>query len=117
MASDAPEQLLFVYGSLKRGQANHAQLQGARFVGAARTLAQYALRSIDGYPALVPGNLAVLGELYRIATLDLAQLDEFEGDGYRRQAIELEGGARALGYVAVVPSAGVPHPAAEWPAR
>ena len=116
MTADAPEQLLFVYGSLKRGQANHAQLGWALFVGVARTAPCFALRMIDGYPALVPGQRAVLGELYRIATLDLVRLDEFEGDGYRREAIELETGARALGYVAQVPSAGVPHPADEWPA-
>jgi gamma-glutamylaminecyclotransferase len=113
--ADAPEQLLFVYGSLKRGQANHAQLGDARFVGAARTEARFALRIIDGYPALVPGERAVLGELYRIATLELGRLDEFEGDGYLRQEIELESGARALGYVARVSSAGVTYPSAEWP--
>ena len=115
MAAGAPEQLLFVYGSLKRGQANHAQLGNAVFVGLARTRPAFALRVIDGYPALVPGQSAVLGELYRIATDDLGRLDEFEGGGYRRRTIELEAGALALAYVAVAPSDGVPFTADEWP--
>ncbi|MES1178423.1 MAG: gamma-glutamylcyclotransferase family protein [Myxococcales bacterium] len=116
MTVDAPEQQLFVYGSLKRGHANHAQLGRASFLALARTRPLYALRVIDGYPALVPGQRAVLGELYRIAALDLLRLDEFEGDGYRRVPVELDTGERALGYVARVPSAGVAFPGDEWPA-
>ena len=116
MTTNLPTHLLFVYGSLKRGQANHAELGRALFVGAARTQPAFALRVIDGYPALVPGQRAVHGELYRIAMPDLSHLDEFEGDGYRREELELEAGVRALGYVATRPSAGVPHPADEWPA-
>ncbi len=108
--------LLFVYGSLKRGQANHAELGHAAFVAVARTLPQFALRMIDGYPALVPGERAVLGELYRIETANLSALDEFEGAGYRRQEIELEAGTWALSYLAVLPHAGVPLAADEWPA-
>lgn len=115
MAADAPDQLLFVYGSLKRGQVNHAELGSARFVGHTQTRPAFALRVIDGYPALVPGQHAVLGELYRIATGDLARLDEFEGPGYRRQAIELEGGSAALSYVATAPASGEPYPRDEWP--
>lgn len=116
MMSGAP-QLLFVYGSLKRGQANHAQLGRAVFVAVARTLPHFALRMIDGYPALVPGRRAVWGELYRIETYDLSDLDEFEGAAYRRRAIELEGGTDALAYLAVASNAGDPHPADEWPGR
>jgi len=115
VTAGAPEHLLFVYGSLKRDQANHAQLGSARFVGLARTRPVFSLRTIDGYPAMVPGQLSVRGELYRIATGDLKRLDEFEGTGYRRQEIELETGAQVLGYMAVAPNAGVPHPTDEWP--
>jgi gamma-glutamylcyclotransferase (GGCT)/AIG2-like uncharacterized protein YtfP len=116
VTAEASEHLLFVYGSLKRRQANHVQLGSGVFVGPARTQPAFALRMINGYPALVPGLRAVSGELYRIATGDLLHLDEFEGAGYRRQEIELEAGSLALAYVAVEPSAGVPHPADEWPA-
>jgi gamma-glutamylcyclotransferase (GGCT)/AIG2-like uncharacterized protein YtfP len=116
MTDGAPEQLLFVYGSLKRGQANQGRLGRASFVGIIRTSPHFALRMVDGYPALVPGYRAVLGELYRINTEDLSALDEFEGSDYRRGAIELEDGRRALAYLALEPGAGEPLPGDEWPA-
>lgn len=105
--------LLFVYGSLKRGQANHHELEGAELVGEVRTAPAFALRSIDGYPALVPGELGIAGELYRVE--GFARLDEFEGDGYVRRELELSGGQRAQGYLAAVPDAGNPLPGDQWP--
>jgi len=107
--------LLFAYGSLKRGQTNQRELHAAEYLAVARTQPQFALRIIDGYPALVPGSRAIVGELYRIAASALPALDEFEGDAYVRQEIELEGQLRALAYLARVPDAGVPHPRDEWP--
>jgi len=107
--------LLFVYGSLKRGRANHSELQAAEYVATVRTAPRFALRVIDGYPALVPGSRAILGELYRIRSSALPALDEFEGPGYVRQEIELEGAVLALSYWARVPGTGVPYPGDEWP--
>jgi gamma-glutamylaminecyclotransferase len=106
--------LLFVYGSLKRGRANHRQLQAAQYLAPARTAARFGLRVIDGYPALVPGSRAIVGELYRIAAALLPELDEFEGPGYVRQQIDLDGGERALAYLARIPDAGAPYPGDEW---
>jgi gamma-glutamylcyclotransferase (GGCT)/AIG2-like uncharacterized protein YtfP len=111
----SPTCLLFVYGSLKRGQANHRELGGARFVRAARTTAAFALREIAGYPALVSGQRAITGELYEVSTASLSELDEFEGDGYDRSEIELGCGARAIAYLARAPAAGVPLDLDEWP--
>jgi gamma-glutamylcyclotransferase (GGCT)/AIG2-like uncharacterized protein YtfP len=70
---------------------------------------------IDGYPALVPGSRAIVGELYRIAADALPALDQFEGKSYARQEIELASGQRALAYLARVPEAGAPYPGDEWP--
>ncbi|MEI9940836.1 MAG: gamma-glutamylcyclotransferase family protein [Pseudomonadota bacterium] len=106
--------LLFVYGSLKRGRANHHQLHAAEFLTTARTAPRFALRVIDGYPALVPGSRAIIGELYRVATSALASLDEFEGSAYVRQQIELEDAEPALAYLSSVPSAGAAYPGDEW---
>lgn len=92
--------LLFVYGSLKRGESNHHELTGARFVAEARTLPCFALRLCDGYPALVPGTTSISGELFELETARLASLDRFEGAAYERREIELEGGRRAIAYVA-----------------
>jgi gamma-glutamylcyclotransferase (GGCT)/AIG2-like uncharacterized protein YtfP len=106
---------LFVYGSLKRGRANHPMLHAATYLATAHTAPNFALRVIDGYPALVPGSRVIAGELYRIAGDALAPLDEFEGPGYVRQEIELAGRERAFAYLASIPAAGAPHPGDEWP--
>lgn len=105
-----------MYGSLKRGRANHHELHAAEFVAAARTAQGFALRMIHGYPALVPGTRAISGELYRVPLSALAALDEFEGSDYVRQAIDLDGSQGALAYLSRVPEAGAPYPGDEWPA-
>lgn len=107
-------QLLFVYGSLKRGQANHEQLRSAEYLSRARTAACFALRVIEGYPALVPGTRAIEGELYRIGASALHLLDEFEGPGYVRREVELDGNQRALAYLAVAPDAGATYSGDDW---
>ena len=106
--------LLFVYGSLKRGHANHGQLAGARFVAEARTVPRFALRVIAGYPALVPGAQAILGELFELNNAGLAALDEFEGNDYVREEVELEAFGPALAYLSRTPTAGAPYSANEW---
>jgi gamma-glutamylaminecyclotransferase len=110
-----PSCVLFVYGSLKRGQPNHQELKGARFIGAERTAEAFALRLIAGYPGLVSGGRAILGELYELPLQTLSELDEFEGEGYLRREIELASGARAIAYLACAPEAGTPLAASEWP--
>jgi gamma-glutamylcyclotransferase (GGCT)/AIG2-like uncharacterized protein YtfP len=107
--------LLFVYGSLKRGRTHERELHAATYLGVAHTAPRFALRVIDGYPALVPGSRTIVGELYRVRASALAALDEFEGPGYVRQEIELEGGQRAFAYLSNVPQAGAPYPGDEWP--
>jgi gamma-glutamylcyclotransferase (GGCT)/AIG2-like uncharacterized protein YtfP len=107
--------LLFVYGSLKRGQANHRELHGARFVAAVRTVPAFALREVAGYPALVPGDRAIAGELYELAVGSLVELDEFEGEGYLRRQIELAGHVSAIAYLARDSDAGRPLSLVEWP--
>lgn len=114
----APENasvVLFVYGSLKRGQANHGQLRGARFMRAARTERAFALRELAGFPALVPGDSVVLGELYAVACTDLPRLDEFEGEAYQRGAVRLADGETAIAYLARSAYAGAPWSGDEWP--
>lgn len=112
---DARDCLLFVYGSLKRGGTNHHQLRAAEYLAEARTAPGFALRLIAGYPALVAGSEAVLGELYRIPNSALPALDEFEGDAYVRREVELGSGQRALAYLSRVPEAGESYPGNEWP--
>jgi gamma-glutamylcyclotransferase (GGCT)/AIG2-like uncharacterized protein YtfP len=74
-------ELVFVYGSLKRGMANHRQLAGATFAGTA-VLRGLALFDLGPFPMAVassePGN-RLWGELYRVNGPHLAALDRFEG--------------------------------------
>jgi gamma-glutamylcyclotransferase (GGCT)/AIG2-like uncharacterized protein YtfP len=88
MASPSPD-LVFVYGSLKRGFYNHGLLERAEFFGAALTEACYRLIDLGPHPAMIETNvdpLVVFGELYRIDAQTLARLDKLEEEGvaYRR---------------------------------
>jgi gamma-glutamylcyclotransferase (GGCT)/AIG2-like uncharacterized protein YtfP len=94
--------LLFVYGSLKRGFSNHFLLAAARFVGECRTAAGYQLLVLGIYPALSEGSdRAIAGELYAVDARLLFELDEFEGEAYRRRAVQLEDGRAAEAYFLV----------------
>jgi gamma-glutamylcyclotransferase (GGCT)/AIG2-like uncharacterized protein YtfP len=73
--------LLFVYGSLKRGMANHGELHEARWLADAQ-LQGLALYDLGPFPmAVVSDNAgdAIQGELFRVAPDQLAALDRFEG--------------------------------------
>lgn len=93
---------LFVYGSLRKGERDHAALAEAEHVGFARTAPKYRLIDLSVYPALVEGGqLAVVGELYSIDRELRRRLDELKECPilFQRVPIELEGGQRAEAYV------------------
>jgi gamma-glutamylcyclotransferase (GGCT)/AIG2-like uncharacterized protein YtfP len=90
--------VVFVYGTLMRGTANHDVLArtGARFVGDARTTTTRTLVDLGPYPALLPfdrardaGATPVTGELFEIEAAALETLDAFEGTPslFRRETI------------------------------
>ncbi len=118
---------LFVYGTLKRGGSNHAQLAGQHFLGEAHTVLGYTLFSLGDYPGLVPmpDDLAgVTGELWSIDDACLAHLDEFEGVAenlYSRGPIRLAAQPEADSAVPVEtyfyarPTAGRPRLGSTWP--
>jgi gamma-glutamylcyclotransferase (GGCT)/AIG2-like uncharacterized protein YtfP len=87
--------LIFVYGTLKRGCCNHAQLADQTFVGTARSAPGLRLHDMDGYPgiAVAPEAAAnVTGEVWSVDAATLARLDAFEGvaEGlYRRAPVAL----------------------------
>ena len=86
------EQLIFVYGTLMRGQRAHHMLSGARFCGQ-YTLHGYAMYHLGRYPGIrpLPGG-QVLGEVYQISGDMLAQMDEYEEEGtlYHRKRVSVE---------------------------
>lgn len=86
------ETLLFIYGTLRRGGPNHALVEHARFLGAAKTARRHAL-FVDGIPylAAVPEVHHVRGEVYAVDAETLAVLDRLERHPtwYERRAIEV----------------------------
>lgn len=76
------ETILFVYGTLKRGGANHGWMNGQRFLGPARTAPGVTLYSLGEYPGLAadPADReGVTGELWAVDAAALDRLDRFEG--------------------------------------
>lgn len=74
-----PEQLVFVYGTLRRGGSNAFRMDGAEFVSPGRI--EGSLYKISWYPGLVPGEGAgwVKGDVFKVGPEELRALDEFEG--------------------------------------
>jgi gamma-glutamylcyclotransferase (GGCT)/AIG2-like uncharacterized protein YtfP len=88
--------LIFVYGTLLRGQVNHLlMMSDAAFVRDACTAARYELVDLGGYPALLEdGHTAVSGEIYEVDDELLEELDVFEEVPflYQRKPIQLVDG-------------------------
>ena len=98
----AGRHLVFVYGTLMRGEHHHDQLAGAEFMGARSTRAQYELVQVDYFPAMLRGgHTSVVGELYAVDDAILARLDELEEvpHYYVREGIELSDDTRADTYL------------------
>lgn len=99
--------VLFVYGTLMRGDDNHERLGEARPLGPARTSGRYGLVHCGAYPAMVDRSAdtdedhGVWGELYEIAARHLPALDEYEGhpELFVRSTITLASGAAATAYM------------------
>jgi len=102
-ADQADLELVFVYGSLKRGMANHQQLSGAMFIGVAQ-LQGLALFDLGPFPMAIasgdPGH-SLHGEIYGLDPNCLAALDRFEGAPrlYERLSWPLADGRRVWVYV------------------
>jgi len=95
--------LVFVYGSLKRGQANHHVLEGGRWLGTA-TMVGLALYDLGPFPMAIANGDATCsleGEVYAVGAALLERLDRFEGAPrlYQRQAHALADGRTAWVYV------------------
>jgi gamma-glutamylcyclotransferase (GGCT)/AIG2-like uncharacterized protein YtfP len=90
-----PRKLLFVYGTLKRGCANHHFLEGQEFIGEARTAPGFRLYALGGFPGMVANKAdrdGVTGEIWAVDAEALVRLDALEGlaEGmYRRDPIPL----------------------------
>lgn len=116
--------VVFVYGTLKRGQSNHALLARQTFLGEARTGPGVTLYSLGEFPGMVrdPYDTAgVVGEIWSVDANCLARLDEFEGvpEGlYERVRIALLPPHQAIAaqaYLYALDVNGRPHIGSTWP--
>lgn len=99
--------LVFVYGTLKRGQRNHRLVADQRFVGEAATAPRYRVFDLGPYPGLVRDDahgLAVKGEVFAVSECCLAELDDFEGaHEFARAIIEVDGYEQVWAYYFIAP--------------
>ena len=83
-------EIVFVYGTLKRGHGNHILLEKSEFLGPAETNDKYVM-----YQAGIPfvskafKETRISGEVYRVDELELNHLDLLEGHPtwYKREEI------------------------------
>ncbi len=94
--------LVFVYGTLMKGELHHTTIAHARFVRRAETQLGYELVQIDYYPAMLTGGTSrIVGELYEVDDSTLRRLDHLEEvpNYYERHTIALDDGTEAFAYV------------------
>lgn len=118
---------LFVYGSLRVGQDNPMAIRlhrQARYAGTGTV--RGCLYEVDWYPGLVldaASDERVVGDVVELAPAGagrlLAQLDEYEGKAFRRQAVEVtladETRVSAFAYTYAASVAGLPRVArGDW---
>ena len=95
---------VFVYGTLMRGERAHSYLDGAVFMGE-YLLRNHEMYDLGRYPAIVPAPGGVVyGEVYRITSDMLVNMDSYEGEGYLyyRKTVKVENkGVRLEAFVYV----------------
>jgi gamma-glutamylaminecyclotransferase len=88
--------VLFVNGTLMRGLALNANLDGAEFLEACETQPRYRLYSIgDVHPGMfevAQGGISVPGELYRVPDDVLQRVEAGEPPGLYRGPVHLSDG-------------------------
>jgi len=93
--------IVFVYGTLRKGQGNHYLMQGAEFLGEARTTPHWKMVSLGPFPGVIPGSGSIVGELFKVDPPAMARLDRLEGAPrfYHRKSVTLTDGRSAIMYV------------------
>lgn len=91
---------LFVYGTLKKGFSRHELMEGSHLLCKTRTLTSFAMIDLHHFPGVLKDQHVspIYGEAYDIDGDLLGKLDDYEGDWYYREHVELEAGFRAWMY-------------------
>jgi gamma-glutamylaminecyclotransferase len=118
--------VIFVYGTLKRGDCRAHLLAREQYLGPARTEPRYRLVHCGEYPGLIDvptDGRSIIGELYAVSAECLARLDLEEGvaDGlYARRPVRLGNPhpqRLAEAYFYLLPVDGMSDLGEEWPVR
>ena len=96
--------LLFVYGTLKRGERNHPLLMDEKYLGDTGTSPNYLLVDLGRYPGMVKkphGGFSVQGELFEIPYKLILELDKIEDAPFlfNLELITLADGSKAFSYL------------------
>lgn len=91
--------LVFVYGTLKKGQGNHRLLTGAEYIGK-DSLKNHVIYSLGGFPGMTVGDGQVQGEVYEVDEVILGALDILEGHPrfYERREVTTDDNRKAWTY-------------------
>jgi len=111
---------IFVYGTLRRGEANHALLHRARLLGYHCTEPRYTLLDLGSYPGVVEGgHTAIRGEVYELDGPLFARVDELEDYPrlYNRRLIPTSFGLAWLYLYRGPHRRCAPLPSGDWCAR
>ena len=94
--------LVFVYGTLRKGEVNHNVLGNSPLVGVFRTEPRFTLHAMRWFPAMVAGgSTSVVGEVYEVEARTLWEIDRLEGHPsyYQRRHILLDDGQTVQAYL------------------
>ena len=61
------------------GEANHHYLESSLYLGPA-TIEGYEMYDVGWYPAIIPGDNLIIGELYQVPEKDMSYIDMLEGE-------------------------------------
>ena len=96
--------LLFIYGTLKRGERNHHALVNAHYLNKSCTSPDYLLVDLGTYPGMVEKpqeGFSVQGELFEIPYKLIIELDKIEDAPFlfNLEPITLANGSKAFAYL------------------
>lgn len=105
--SSSRENIVFVYGSLRKGFGNHPLLERSKYLGEHFTEDEYTMYSMGAFPVVAEGGGShIFGEVYEVDDNVFSALDRLEGypDFYNRKQIRTEWGLAWMYYHVEAPA-------------